>query len=453
MSGDLVALSLAGRRVVFADLRSEGLDLVPEHEAYATRVANSLIDVGARVMVLCSSPMSWTGLRQGTPLVSLQRGGAVARCLSLLGERIDIVIDVEASSPWIAGIAARAGATPIVLLQHEQLRPNRAGLRGVLRQAVVRHVHRESCVLVTAGSLRRAARKDFGLRGPVRVIPPGSATFSSAPRSRGSRPTVVCLASPTAGSQVDRLLRAVPTVIGEFPELRVEILGDGVEREALEHLAYGLGVESAVHFAGRMPPRHQQELLASAWLAVDPLGSAPAIEAALSVGIPVVAEARGSTVDLVREGMTGWLVQSEHDFGNRLLSALKSVADPAEAVAISERCRRAGRAPPWADCAAQFVSVVSSEVRRAELPQRRRWSDVTALAGWSSESPPRTIEVLEQRLRCTDRWSADGDHFQVLLHDCDEVDATRVLADLHVPEAELRIAGRDDLAFLGAART
>ncbi len=171
----------------------------------------------------------------------------------------------------------------------------------------------------------------------------------------------------------------------------------------------------------------------------------------MRAGVPVVAAARRSTADLVHEAGTGWVFHHEHELGDRLLTAMRTVADPAAAATVSKRLL-AGRASSWDECAAGFASVVSSEVQRAQLPQRRRWSDVTAVATWSSASSSSTIELLERRLRGTDRWSADGERFTVLLYDCDEVDAINVLADLRVHQADLHIAGRDDLALMGTAR-
>ena len=56
-------------------------------------------------------------------------------------------------SPWISTFAARTGAAPIVLVQHEPLgAPKRRGLRGVAQQVALRKVHRQSCVVVTGGS-------------------------------------------------------------------------------------------------------------------------------------------------------------------------------------------------------------------------------------------------------------------------------------------------------------
>ena len=176
----------------------------------------------------------------------------------------------------------------------------------------------------------------------MRLIVPKSPTSSTDQRMRATRPTVVCLGAPVAGSRIDRLLRALPAVLTAFPNLVLEILGDGTERRALEHLAYALGVQSAVRFGGRIPPARQQQVLASAWVAVDPVGSAATIRAALHFGIPVVTEARSSTVELIRDGSTGWVVDSERELGTVLLTALKRVAQPPRLRGLEAMPRRAG---------------------------------------------------------------------------------------------------------------
>ena len=77
---------------------------------------------------------------------------------------------------------------------------------------------------------------------------------------------------------------------------------------------------------------------------------------------------------------------------------------------------------------------------------------LSALAEWISDGDPTTVDMLRRRLRCTDRWCADGERFRVLLDDCDEFDAVRVLAGIEVYDGQVRLAGRDDLASLGTPR-
>jgi glycosyltransferase involved in cell wall biosynthesis len=52
---------------------------------------------------------------------------------------------------------------------------------------------------------------------------------------------------------VQTLIRAVPLLINDIPELRVDILGDGEYRPELEKLARDLRVQSYVNFIGRVP--------------------------------------------------------------------------------------------------------------------------------------------------------------------------------------------------------
>src|SRR5919109_211517 len=132
------------------------------------------------------------------------------------------------------------------------------------------------------------------------------------------------------------LLDAWPSVLAEFPDARLLLVGDGSLRGALEHHAQDLGIAGSVLFAGFRSdvPRVLDALDVLALPSLYEGMPLTAIEAS-AMAKPVVATAVDGTPEVVREGRTGRLVPPRDVVA--LSRALRSVLrDPAPA-------RRMGR--------------------------------------------------------------------------------------------------------------
>ena len=112
---------------------------------------------------------------------------------------------------------------------------------------------------------------------------------------------------------VDVLLDAVAGLNGA----RLEILGDGPERAALEARTARLGLDERVRFRGRQPSTEVVAALARAQVVVIPsrVGSDGDMEGtpvvlceAMAAGVPVVASDLGGLGECIVEGTTGLLV-------------------------------------------------------------------------------------------------------------------------------------------------
>jgi glycosyltransferase involved in cell wall biosynthesis len=129
---------------------------------------------------------------------------------------------------------------------------------------------------------------------------------------------------------VDVLLRAMVDV----PEVRLEVIGDGPEREYLESLAGELRLAERVRFAGKQPREGVLDGLARADAVVIPSkigaggdkdGTPVVLCEAMAAGVPVVASALGGLAECVDDGETGVLVPPD-DVG-ALTDALRSLVD------------------------------------------------------------------------------------------------------------------------------
>ncbi len=70
---------------------------------------------------------------------------------------------------------------------------------------------------------------------------------------------------------VQTLIKAIPLLIKEIPELSVDVVGDGEYRPEVEKLAHELGVEKYVRFTGFVPHDNIASLIAQANVGVAPM--------------------------------------------------------------------------------------------------------------------------------------------------------------------------------------
>src|SRR6185436_16407972 len=99
---------------------------------------------------------------------------------------------------------------------------------------------------------------------------------------------------------VATLLRALAALNGERAGRRrasLLVVGDGVERRALEQLAADLGIAADVHFAGRRQGRELVEIVAQARVAVVPTETEETMGAValelLTAGLLLIVSERG----------------------------------------------------------------------------------------------------------------------------------------------------------------
>ncbi len=152
-----------------------------------------------------------------------------------------------------------------------------------------------------------------GYRGPLRVIQqfgvdPDFFTPDAYPSSSRARGFLIGYAGrlvPEKG--VDTLIRA----LGKLPtSARLEIVGQGPERAALERLARSLGVSDRVSFSGQLASTRLPAFYRQCAVVVIPSRTRPnwkeqfgrVIVEAMACGVPVIGSESGAIPDVVGEG-------------------------------------------------------------------------------------------------------------------------------------------------------
>ncbi len=137
----------------------------------------------------------------------------------------------------------------------------------------------------------------------------------------------------------DRVIRALPQVLTEFPSARYEVVGEGPLRGELEDLARRLGVGHAVGFHGYLDEDELERVYSRSHILVMPStgeGFGIVYLEAWRHGVPVVAGNRDAGAEVVTDGVDGLCVDpySVEQVARALISLL---SDPERAAAMGRR--------------------------------------------------------------------------------------------------------------------
>jgi glycosyltransferase involved in cell wall biosynthesis len=260
--------------------------------------------------------------RHGVRFVGLERTSALDlrswRRLVLLmrRERIDILHAHKfGSNLWAALLGPFAGVPVVVAHEHTWSFDGGAGRRLLDRGVIARRC--DIVVAVSREDRRRMISMERLKPEDVVYIPNG---IPPLPLPEGElRRTDLDLEEDdlvvgTVGvlreqKALDVLVKAAAMLRGEFPCLRVLIVGTGGQRRALEHLINELGLQRTVRLLGARTD--VPALLRTFDLAVCSSnfeGTPLTILEYMEAGLPVVSTRVGGVPDLVEDGVTGLLV-------------------------------------------------------------------------------------------------------------------------------------------------
>jgi glycosyltransferase involved in cell wall biosynthesis len=138
-----------------------------------------------------------------------------------------------------------------------------------------------------------------------------SQRFRPVPAGRRDYDLIIT-AQLIARKRVDRFLRIVADLRKRHPGVRAAILGDGPLRADLERLADTLGIRDHVEFLGFHEDTERYYNRAKVFVLTSSAeGLSVAMMEAMCCGLPAVVPAVGDLGDVVRNGVTGYLIEGE----------------------------------------------------------------------------------------------------------------------------------------------
>ncbi|CAK0737862.1 putative Glycosyltransferase family 4 protein [Gammaproteobacteria bacterium] len=171
-------------------------------------------------------------------------------------------------------------------------------------------------------------------------------------------PSLFCAARLFQTKGLDVLLRSLPAVQMQFPEVTAVIAGDGPIRAALQDLSRELGISHAVRFTGWIAPQQIPAEINHVTLVMAPSLQEESfgliLLQAMQMARPVIASRVGGMTEVVQHEQTGWLVPPG-DISALSTAIVRMLQDPVRAAQFGKQGReRAQTIFSWERCLTEY---------------------------------------------------------------------------------------------------
>lgn len=343
-------------------------------EANLFEQARRWVARGHRVTVFCADPgREYAPARDEVVdgVRVIRRGGRFTVYLRaalfavLNARRYDRVLDVANGIPFFAPLFIRR---PVILLVHHvhdrqwfaEFPYPLAATGWFLERQIVPHLYRRDAVIAVSPTTRDALTRTGIERSRIQVIYNGvtlPTTATGANRHIGGH-SIAYVGRIKRYKRLDRLVRMIPALREEFPDIQLHIAGSGDALPAIQALVGVLGLQDSVTVHGFVDERKKGAILSRASVFATPSmheGWGLTVIEANSYGCPAVAYDVPGLRVAIRHGETGLLVQNDAEF-RRALSLF--LGDEEARRRYSEAAREWAKKFSWDSCARQTLEIL-----------------------------------------------------------------------------------------------
>lgn len=170
---------------------------------------------------------------------------------------------------------------------------------------------------------------------------------------------ILCVTRITPRKGIRYLIEAFSQLSKKYPNLNLQIVGEGDEKNNLEELVRKLGIEKQINFVGLLPHEKLPAYYQSACVYVLPSlneGMSNSMLEALASGLPLIATNTGGTSELVEEGINGFIVKMKdtQDLANKIEILMK---DEELRKKMGEASRRKAESMSWEKVAEDYANL------------------------------------------------------------------------------------------------
>ncbi len=295
-------------------------------EIYVHELAKELVQMGNQVTVFCGSDGHSSEYDKIDGVEIYRRGGfftvyiwAAIYYVLRFRKRYDVIVDCENGVPFFAPLFS---SLPVFLLIHhihqevfrQHLRFPLSTIARFLEAKVMPMVYRDKPIITVSESSKRAIQRLGWSEQEIQVINPGVSISHQPKVHKAAQPLITYVGRLMPYKNVDILLKAFAQLLENMPKAKLVIAGTGESRSSLERLSQQLGITESVTFTGRISDHDKEQLLARAWVAVQPSmveGWGITVLEANMCGTPVIASNVPGLRDSVVADETGLLVPAK----------------------------------------------------------------------------------------------------------------------------------------------
>ncbi len=170
---------------------------------------------------------------------------------------------------------------------------------------------------------------------------------------------IICVSRITGRKGIQYLIEAVSRLISKYPQIQLQIVGEGDEKKNLVEQAKKLKLENIVEFCGLIEHNKLPIYYQDADIFVLPSlneGMSNTMLEALSSGLPIIATDTGGTRELVREGVNGFVVKmrDSDDIAQKIEKLIQN-EDLRRNMAIESR--KIAEKFSWKNIAGQYLAI------------------------------------------------------------------------------------------------
>ncbi len=241
---------------------------------------------------------------------------------------------IHSHHPFLVGQAAASQAKdlnlPLVFTYHTRYREyshyialNQDLVKDVIDRWLGDYMQQCHHIVAPSESIKSMLAEDYGITDQVTIIPTGidpepflNADGQPLRRERGWQDNKVLVSVGRLAPEKNwgTLLEAAALVMKQDPQVRLVLVGDGDEREALEDQAAELGVADRVEFTGKVTfddiPRYLKAADLFCFASISETQGVVTAEA-MAAGLPIVAVDASGTSDVVTNGQEGLLTEND----------------------------------------------------------------------------------------------------------------------------------------------
>lgn len=245
------------------------------------------------------------------------------------------------------------------------LPPRLARAGALLEERLAPPIYRRTPIVTLSESSKAELVTELRLRPEnVTVVPPGVDRSFSPGGARDEAPLVVAVGRLVPVKDFARLIDLAIRLREEVIDLRLVVVGEGYEHEALESQIAEAGAQGWVRLAGRVSDEELVSLYRRAWLVASTSireGWGMTITEAAACGTPTVATRIAGHTDAVADGRSGLLASTDDE----LLAAMREViSDPELRGRLQQGALERASELTWEQTAIGTFAVLAADATR-----------------------------------------------------------------------------------------